>query len=86
MCPLDIKWWAVITAGYNTQKVNTKSYRVTAHLTFPDPKNENHENYRGNRGNYQVIRNQDGLVHKPGTIIFDLKPDYVQVHKAHLGW
>ena len=31
---------AVITAGYISQKVDTKSYRVTAHLTFPDPKHE----------------------------------------------
>ena len=55
---MDIKWQAVITPGYNLQKVDTKSYRVTAHLTFPDPKHKNHGNYRGNRGNYRVIAYQ----------------------------
>ena len=52
------KMLAVITAGYNSQRWTQRAYRVTAHLTFPDPKPENHGNYRGNRGNYPVIRNQ----------------------------
>ena len=68
---MDIKWWAVIPAGYIAQKVDTKNYCVTTHLTFPDPKHENHGNYRGNRGNYRVIRNQaagneDSELGRPG--------------------
>ena len=55
---MDIKWWGGITAGYNFQKVDTMSYCVTAHLTFPDPKHENRGNYHGNSGNFPVIRNQ----------------------------
>ena len=35
------------------KNVDTKSYRVNAHLTFPEPKHNNHGNYRGNCGNYR---------------------------------
>ena len=56
---MDIEWQAVIPAGYNAQKVDTKNYCVTAHLMFPDPEHENHGNYCSNRGNYRVIMNQE---------------------------
>ena len=38
--------------------MDTNGYPITAHLTFPDLKHENHGNYRGNGGNFWVVRNQ----------------------------
>ena len=46
------------TAASFTRDAGT--HFVTVRMTFQDPKHENHRNYYGNRGNYQVIRNQLG--------------------------
>ena len=40
------------------KKEDTECYHATTVLTFPDPKHENHGNYRGNCSNYRVIHNQ----------------------------
>ena len=58
MCTYGYKTLAAISLDTTRREVNTKSYRVTAHLTFLDPKYENHGNYRGNRGTSRVIHNQ----------------------------